>query len=83
MAFVPSPSALPAASVRALGRRSATTMKADLPSVAAGLIPAVLASPAFAAGAYTCPASVLGHIHALRRPDLDLGRVVEGGSRAA
>lgn len=35
----------------AVGRKAATTMKLDLPSIAAGLAPAVLASPAFAAGA--------------------------------
>jgi hypothetical protein len=53
MGFMPAPSALPNAAVRQLGRRSATMMSADLPSMAAGLIPAALASPAFAAGAYT------------------------------
>jgi len=38
----------------AVGRKAATTMKLDLPSIAAGLAPAVLASPAFAAGAFPC-----------------------------
>ena len=52
MAFVPSAKLVQPA-VRAVeSRKAATTMKLDLPSVAAGLAPAILASPAFAAGKY-------------------------------
>ena len=49
MAFVPSAKLVQPA-VKAVSRKAATNMKLDLPSVAAGLAPALLASPVFAAG---------------------------------
>lgn len=52
-AFVPSAKLVQPAAA-AVGRKAATTMKLDLPSIAAGLAPAVLASPAFAAGTPPC-----------------------------
>ena len=47
-AFIPA-ARLAQPAVAAVGRKAATTMKLDLPAIAAGFAPAALAAPAFAA----------------------------------
>jgi hypothetical protein len=47
-AFIPA-AKLAQPAVAAVGRKAATTMKLDLPAIAAGFAPAALAAPAFAA----------------------------------